>query len=44
MSVNPADLGGPFTTVLDVGEFRGDFARACHDRWPDARVLSFEPL
>lgn len=44
MSVQPADLGGPYATVLDVGAFRGDFARAAIEAWPDARVLSFEPL
>lgn len=44
MSVSPTDLGGPYATVLDVGAFRGDFARACLDAWPDAHVLSFEPL
>lgn len=44
MSINPADLGGPYATVLDVGAFRGDFARASLEAWPDTRVLSFEPL
>lgn len=44
MSIQPADLGGPYATVLDVGAFRGDFARACLSEWPDTRVLSFEPL
>ena len=44
MSVLPSLLGGPYATVLDVGAFRGDFARACLEAWPDCRVLSFEPL
>jgi FkbM family methyltransferase len=44
MSVNPADLGGPYASVFDVGAFRGDFARACLAEWPDAGVESFEPL
>lgn len=43
MSVNPADLGGPYEVVLDVGAFRGDFARACMAEWRCA-VISFEPL
>ena len=44
MTVQPADLEGPYATVLDVGAFRGDFARACLAEWPDCRVLSYEPL
>lgn len=44
MAVPTAALGGPYATVLDVGAFRGDFARACLKQWPDTRVLSFEPL
>jgi FkbM family methyltransferase len=44
VSVQPSELGGPYQTVLDVGAFRGDFAMACFEQWPDATVLSFEPL
>lgn len=44
MSVDTDLLGGPYATVLDVGAFRGDFARAALKTWPDTRVLSFEPL
>lgn len=44
MSVNPADLGGPYETVIDVGAFRGDFAKACLEHWPECFVVSFEPL
>jgi len=44
VSFEPQDLGGPYATVIDVGAFRGDFARACLARWRDVRVLSFEPL
>ena len=44
MSVSPADLLGPYVTVFDVGAFRGDFARACLDEWPECAVHSFEPL
>lgn len=44
MSVAPAELGGPYASVFDVGAFRGDFARACLAQWPWAGVESFEPL
>ena len=44
MSVQPGLLHGPYKTVLDVGAFRGDFARACLKEWPLTSVLSFEPL
>jgi FkbM family methyltransferase len=44
VSVNPADLAGPYATVFDVGAFQGDFAKACLHEWPDTVVHSFEPL
>jgi FkbM family methyltransferase len=44
MSLAPADLRGPYDTVLDVGAFRGDFAVACLEAWPECVVHSFEPL
>lgn len=37
-------LGGPFATVLDVGGNVGDFAELAVTLWPDANVISFEPL
>ncbi|MFA4927866.1 MAG: FkbM family methyltransferase [Patulibacter sp.] len=37
-------LGGPYATVLDVGASRGQFALHATQRYPDARVLCFEPL
>lgn len=37
-------LGGPFDTVFDVGGNVGDFAAEAVEAWPDARVLSFEPI
>jgi FkbM family methyltransferase len=36
-------LGGPYKTVLDIGGSAGAFALAAHERWPDARIISFEP-
>lgn len=33
-----------FSTVLDVGANTGQFARAAHYLFPDARIYSFEPL
>lgn len=44
MSLPLDELAGPYQTVFDVGAFRGDFARACLDRWKGCRVVSFEPL
>jgi len=44
MSLDTEKLGGPYATVIDVGAFRGDFARAALAKWHRARVLSFEPL
>lgn len=29
--------------VFDVGAYRGDFARDCLARWPDASIVCFEP-
>lgn len=37
-------LGGPFATVLDVGGNIGEFAQTAADLWPEARVVSFEPV
>jgi FkbM family methyltransferase len=31
-------------TVLDVGASRGQFALFAENRWPDAQIISFEPL
>src|SRR5215218_10204333 len=40
--------GQPFAesygTVIDVGSNRGQFAVFARHRWPDARLLCFEPL
>jgi FkbM family methyltransferase len=36
--------GAPFDLVFDVGGNVGDFAEAAVLAWPDAKVLSFEPL
>lgn len=44
MSYGPADLGGPYKCVFDVGAFQGDFATACLEEWPECVVHSFEPL
>lgn len=33
-----------FSTVIDVGANTGQFARAAHYVFPDARIYSFEPL
>ncbi len=30
--------------ILDVGAYRGDFARECLRLWPHARISCFEPL
>ena len=37
-------MGGPYASVLDVGGNIGDFAKAAYLRWPDAQIVSFEPL
>jgi FkbM family methyltransferase len=37
-------LGGPFDTVFDVGGNVGDFAQAAVEAWPQAKVVSFEPI
>jgi FkbM family methyltransferase len=37
-------LGGPFDTVFDVGGNVGDFAKAAVEAWPQATVVSFEPI
>lgn len=44
MSFDASSLGGPYRTVIDVGAFRGDFARSAKAAWPDANVVCFEPL
>ena len=44
MSIDTRKLGGPYATVIDAGAFRGDFARAALEQWPDCKVLSMEPL
>lgn len=36
--------GFRFATVIDGGANAGQFARAAAETWPDARVVSFEPL
>jgi FkbM family methyltransferase len=40
----PVPFGHEFHTVLDVGASRGQFALFAHARWPDARIIGFEPL
>jgi FkbM family methyltransferase len=30
--------------IVDIGASRGDFARMCRARWPEARIACFEPL
>ena len=37
-------LGVDFRTIIDAGANVGQFARAAHLCFPDARILSFEPL
>lgn len=36
--------GAPFELVLDVGGNIGEFAEAACRAWPDAKVVSFEPI
>lgn len=40
----PSLPGEPFDLVFDVGGNVGGFAEQAVERWPDARVLSFEPI
>lgn len=40
----PALPGEPFDLVLDVGGNVGSFAEQAVERWPAARVVSFEPV
>lgn len=35
---------GPFGFVLDVGGNVGEFAEGCRLEWPDASIISFEPV
>lgn len=37
-------LGFAPRCIFDVGAYRGDFARQCLQRWPEAQVVCFEPL
>lgn len=37
-------LGGNFRTVIDVGANRGQFALVARATWPEARIISFEPV
>jgi FkbM family methyltransferase len=37
-------LGGPFSTVLDVGAHFGEFALVASRRFPGARIVCVEPL
>ena len=39
-----AGLGWSPAHVLDVGAYRGDFARECLRLWPGTRLTCFEPL
>lgn len=39
-----APLGGPYGTILDVGASRGQFALHARHRYPQARIVCFEPL
>lgn len=38
------DAGCDFATIIDGGANVGQFARACAETWPTARIYSFEPL
>ncbi len=40
----PALVGREFGTVIDVGANKGQFAVFARRRWPNARLLCFEPL
>lgn len=43
--MNFANLyGAPFDLILDVGGNIGEIAEAMHVRWPDAKIVSFEPI
>lgn len=44
MTIDLDGLGGPFDTVFDVGGNVGDFAQAAVEAWPQATVVSFEPI
>ncbi|HYO26094.1 MAG TPA: FkbM family methyltransferase [Lacipirellulaceae bacterium] len=37
-------LGGTYHTIVDAGANAGQFARAAHLCFPEARILSFKPL
>lgn len=37
-------VGGDFHTIIDAGANAGQFARAAHLCYPEATILSFEPL
>jgi FkbM family methyltransferase len=40
----PAFIGYDFATVLDVGANKGQYAAFARRRWPQARLICFEPL
>lgn len=40
----PAFVGRDFSSVLDVGANKGQFAMFAQHRWPGARLICFEPL
>ena len=40
----PALRALEFSTVIDVGASKGQFAYFAHRQWPDAQLLCFEPL
>jgi len=42
--VKVLDLLGEVQTVVDIGANRGQFALSARRAWPDARIVSFEPL
>lgn len=37
-------LNPEFKTIVDIGANKGQFALACRERFPHARIISFEPL